>query len=115
MKRIPILALTLILIPLFGYTQSTASKQVSQIRLEAPQLDTLKTIWLYLPKDYQESKDDYSVIYMFDAQNLFDANASFVGEWEIDEYLDQNNLQKVIVVGDQCWKKLIIAKNSIAD
>lgn len=78
--------------------QSTASKQVSTFTIEAPQLHTAKKIWIYLPKNYDSSKKKYPVIYMHDAQNLFDAKTSFVGEWNVDEKLDSLNAQ-VIVVG----------------
>ncbi|WP_310555374.1 alpha/beta hydrolase-fold protein [Flavobacterium sp.] len=78
--------------------QSTASKQVSTFTIEAPQLNTTKKIWLYLPKNYNSTKKKYPVIYMHDAQNLFDAKTSFVGEWNVDEKLDSLNAQ-VIVVG----------------
>ncbi|MCL7762005.1 alpha/beta hydrolase-fold protein [Polaribacter sp. Z014] len=69
-------------------------------------IDGLNTIahkvWLYLPPNYHTSTEKYDVIYMHDAQNLFDAATSFVGEWEIDETL--NDLYKktgksFIVVG----------------
>ena len=66
--------------------------------IEAPQLQTSKKIWLYLPKNYSTSKKKYPVIYMHDAQNVFDAKTSFVGEWNVDEKLDSLNAQ-VIVVG----------------
>jgi predicted alpha/beta superfamily hydrolase len=78
--------------------QSTASKQVSTFTIEAPQLNTTKKIWMYLPKNYDATKKKYPVIYMHDAQNLFDAKTSFVGEWNVDEKLDSLNAQ-VIVVG----------------
>lgn len=78
--------------------QSTASKQVSTFTIEATQLGYAKKIWIYLPKNYDSSKKKYPVIYMHDAQNLFDAKTSFVGEWNIDEKLDSLNAQ-VIVVG----------------
>lgn len=78
--------------------QSTASKQVSTFTIEAPQLKTTKKIWIYLPKNYDDSKKKYPVIYMHDAQNLFDTKTSFVGEWNVDEKLDSLNAQ-VIVVG----------------
>jgi predicted alpha/beta superfamily hydrolase len=78
--------------------QSTVSKQVSNFSIEAPQLQTSKKIWVYLPKNYANSKKKFSVIYMHDAQNLFDKKTSFVGEWNIDEKLDSLNAQ-VIVVG----------------
>ena len=78
--------------------QNTASKQVSTFTIEAPQLHTTKKIWIYLPKNYDSTQKKYPVIYMHDAQNLFDAKTSFVGEWNVDEKLDSLNAQ-VIVVG----------------
>jgi alpha-glucosidase len=78
--------------------ESTASKQVSTFTIDAPQLGGKKKIWLYLPKNYESSKKKYPVIYMHDAQNLFDAKTSYVGEWNIDEKLDSLSAQ-VIVVG----------------
>jgi predicted alpha/beta superfamily hydrolase len=78
--------------------QSTASPQVSTFTIEAPQLQMSKKIWLYLPKDYATSTKKYPVIYMHDAQNIFDAKTSYVGEWNVDEKLDSLNA-KVIVVG----------------
>lgn len=84
--------------------QSTASKQVSTFDIEAPQLQTSKKIWVYLPKNYLTSQKKYPVIYMHDAQNLFDAKTSFAGEWNIDEKLDSLNAQ-VIVVGIEHGKE----------
>ncbi|KFF16073.1 alpha/beta hydrolase [Flavobacterium hydatis] len=79
--------------------ESTASKNVSTFTIEAPQLKTTKKIWLYLPENYSTSvKKKYSVIYMHDAQNLFDAKTSYAGEWNVDEKLDSLKAQ-VIVVG----------------
>ncbi len=51
-----------------------------------------------MPKDYTSSTKKYPVIYMHDAQNLFDAKTAFAGEWNIDEKLDSLTAQ-VIVVG----------------
>ncbi len=79
--------------------QSTASNQVTTFILEAPQLETQKKIWVYLPKDYLNSKNPYSVIYMHDAQNLFDEKTSYVGEWKVDEFLDSLTTQESIIVG----------------
>jgi len=78
--------------------ESTASQQVSTFILDAPQLKTTKKIWVYLPKDYSAYDKKYPVIYMHDAQNLFDAKTSYVGEWNVDETLDSINAQ-VIVIG----------------
>jgi predicted alpha/beta superfamily hydrolase len=77
---------------------SSSIKQVSNFSLEAPQLHTTKKIWLYLPIGYNTSTQKYPVIYMHDAQNLFDASTSYAGEWNVDETLDSINA-KVIVVG----------------
>lgn len=77
---------------------STASPQISTFTLAAPQLQTEKKIWLYLPKNYTFSSKKYPVLYMPDAQNLFDKKTAYSGEWNVDEKLDSLNAQ-VIVVG----------------
>ena len=101
----PILNLLFLLITSVVFCQeSTASKQVSTFTLESTQLHSTKKIWLYLPKNYATSTKKYPVIYMHDAQNLFDAKTSFAGEWNIDEKLDSLNAQ-VIVVGIETTDK----------
>ncbi|HMI07033.1 MAG TPA: alpha/beta hydrolase-fold protein [Flavobacterium sp.] len=92
------IAILFLLSTVFSYGQSTASKQVSTFTIDAPQLNTQKKIWIYLPKNYTASTKKYPVLYMHDAQNLFDAKTSYVGEWNVDETLDSLNAQ-VIVVG----------------
>ncbi|MCM8568249.1 alpha/beta hydrolase-fold protein [Gramella jeungdoensis] len=82
-----------------GYAQSTASPQVKTFEIEAPQLDTIKKIWIYLPKSYENSDNRYPVIYMHDAQNLFDKETSFAGEWKVDEALDSISNPESIIVG----------------
>ncbi|MGJ8744220.1 alpha/beta hydrolase [Polaribacter sp.] len=66
-------------------------------------LNTLShKVWLYLPPNYKTSTEKYGVIYMHDAQNLFDNATSFVGEWGIDETLNElykNTGKSFIVVG----------------
>ncbi|MEO1030636.1 MAG: alpha/beta hydrolase-fold protein [Bacteroidota bacterium] len=79
--------------------QSTASEQVTMFTIAAPQLDTIKQIWVYLPKDYQNSEKRYPVVYMHDAQNLFDDKSSYVGEWHVDEYLDKQDDKESIIIG----------------
>jgi alpha-glucosidase len=97
MKRI--FLAVLLLFALIGKAQSTASKNVSTFTIEAPQLHTSKKIWIYLPENYSKDiQKKYSVIYMHDAQNLFDAKTSFSGEWNVDEKLDSLKAP-VIVVG----------------
>lgn len=78
---------------------STASARVSTFTIDAPQLGGPRKIWIYLPKSYtSEKKKRYPVLYLHDAQNLFDAKTSFAGEWEVDETLDSLNAN-IIVVG----------------
>lgn len=78
--------------------QSTATKQVSTFTINASQLNTTKKIWVYLPKDYYDTNKKFSVLYMHDAQNLFDSKTSYAGEWNVDEKLDSINAQ-IIVIG----------------
>jgi len=78
--------------------ESTASKNVSTFTIEAPQLKTTKKIWIYLPDNYSATAKKYSVIYMHDAQNLFDSKTAYSGEWNVDEKLDSLKAP-VIVVG----------------
>lgn len=79
--------------------QSTASEQVTKFIIAAPQLNTSKNIWVYLPKSYQNSEKNYPVIYMHDAQNIFDASTSYAGEWQVDEYLDTQADKESIIIG----------------
>lgn len=67
-----------------------------------PQLNTSRSIWIYLPPDYATSDKKYPVIYMQDGQHLFDAFYSPTGEWKIDESMDNMFIQGdfgAIVVG----------------
>ena len=59
-------------------------------RLAMPGLGRERTLRLYLPPSYDTPPDRrYPVIYMHDAQNLFDAaTSSFGQEWGVDETLD---------------------------
>jgi len=51
--------------------------------------DISHKVWLYLPPNYGTSHEKYPVIYMHDAQNLFDDATSFVGEWDVDGTLNE--------------------------
>lgn len=57
-----------------------------------------KKIWVWLPKEYASSEKKFPVLYMHDAQNLFDAKTAFAGEWNVDETLESMAAQ-VIVIG----------------
>ena len=87
-----------------GGNNSTAADNVQILDTDffIPQLNRNRRIWLYLPPDYDTSNKNYPVLYMHDGQNLFDAETSFSGEWEVDETLNQlhaNGDYGAIVVG----------------
>jgi predicted alpha/beta superfamily hydrolase len=88
--------------------QSTAYKQVAELIIEAPQLNIIKTIWVYLPKNYQKSRKRYPVIHMHHAKNLFDVSKSYIGEWQIDEYLHPITENESILIGIEHAKDIRI-------
>lgn len=51
-----------------------------------PQLDRYRKVWALLPYDYETSDKSYSVLYLQDAQNLFNGGSAF-GNWQIDKKL----------------------------
>ena len=74
-----------------GGGNSTAAENVHVVdeSFYMPQLDRYRRIWIYLPPDYEDTQDNYPVIYMHDGQNLFDVETAFMGEWEVDETLNE--------------------------
>ena len=71
-----------------GTSTANANVQILSTNFFMPELNRNRKIWLYLPSDYSTSTSkEYPVIYMHDAQNLFDQNTSFSGEWQVDETL----------------------------
>ncbi|HZJ89964.1 MAG TPA: alpha/beta hydrolase-fold protein [Bacilli bacterium] len=50
-----------------------------------------RTIRVWLPENYDANNKTkkFPVLYMHDAQNLFDFYTSFVGEWEVDETISR--------------------------
>ena len=82
----------------------TATENVKIIseKFEIPQLKTTRRIWIYLPKNYEKSNKKYEVMYLQDAQNLFDDATSYAGEWQVDETLNkifEKTGKSLIVVG----------------
>ncbi len=82
---------------------STASPNVHLLdsAFYMPQLDRTRTVWVYLPQDYQTSAAHYPVIYMHDGQHLFDEATSQgrIGpiEWGVDEVIDTAQTKCIIV------------------
>ncbi len=58
---------------------------------------------IYLPEDYDRSRERYPVLYAHDGQNLFTNATSFAGEWMLDENIEALQaaglLDGIIVVG----------------
>lgn len=90
-----------------GAQESTASKQVSTFLAAAPQLGAPKKIWVWLPGNYDSSRKDYPVLYLHDAQNVFDGKTSFAGEWEADETLEKLDAQIIVVAIEHGGEKRI--------
>lgn len=69
---------------------ANANVQIINEAFAMPQLGgRTHRVWLYLPTGYAASTRRYSVLYLQDGQNVFDAATSFAGEWGIDETLSQ--------------------------
>ena len=59
---------------------------LGQVILKLPALGVNRNIRVWLPAGYDSAgTKEYSVIYMHDAQNLFDDRTAFTGEWHVDE------------------------------
>lgn len=84
--------------------------------LEMPGLNRKRQVRLYLPPDYAASNKRYPVLYMHDAQNLFDDATAFAGEWQVDETLDalskEGRLELIVVGIDNGAEKRITELNA---
>lgn len=62
----------------------------------------MRMIHVYLPDNYNESQEQYPVMYMFDGHNLFcDEDATYGKSWGLKDFLD-NYDKKLIIVGIEC-------------
>lgn len=67
---------------------------------EIPQLNKTRKIWALLPHDYDSTEERYPVMYLHDAQNLFNEEAQY-GNWEIDKKLavmSEYKIGKIIII-----------------
>lgn len=67
---------------------------------EIPQLNKTRRVWALLPHDYETSEERYPVMYLHDAQNLFNEKAQY-GNWEIDKKLavmSEYKIGKIIII-----------------
>ena len=75
--------------------------------IQIPGMETAKPrrLYIYLPKDYEDSDRRYPVLYMFDGHNVFyDSHATYGKSWGMKEYLQKTKLP-LIVVGIECNPK----------
>ena len=80
------------------------NKAYQTFELNSPQLELTKTIWLYLPADYHTTQKEYPVIYIHDAQWVFEKTNGYSQELHADETLrglEKEGFGGVIVVGIQ--------------
>lgn len=74
--------------------------QLISDEFEIPQLNKTRKIWALLPHDYDKSDERYPVMYLQDAQNLFNESAKY-GNWEIDKKLavmSEYKIGKIIII-----------------
>ena len=74
--------------------------QLISDEFKIPQLNKIRKIWALLPHDYDNSSESYPVMYLQDAQNLFNETAEF-GNWEIDKKLavmSEYKIGKIIII-----------------
>ena len=68
---------------------SATNVVVLEHEFSIPELNRPRKLRVYLPPDYATSERRYPVLYMHDAQNLFDDATSYAGEWGVDETLNE--------------------------
>ena len=73
----------------YGLSFNVALKPLIEVvahDFEMPQLNRKRRVVALLPHDYYQTNKRYPVVYMHDAQNLFDKGSPY-GNWAIDEKL----------------------------
>ncbi len=84
-------------------TERVTRSQVLKIPFEGTL--SKRSLYVYLPPGYDESREYYPILYMHDGQNCFESYVqdSFAGSWHADTVADrliaQNLLRPFIIVG----------------
>lgn len=84
---------------------------------EIPQLNKTRKVWALLPHDYETSTGHYPVLYLQDAQNLFNEKAKY-GNWEIDKKLAvmaEYNIGKIIIIAVEHAEKERITEYNVGN
>lgn len=87
-----------------------------------PQLNKTRKIWALLPYNYHSTTENYPVLYLQDAQNLFNEGSAF-GNWEIDQkmsILAEYGRGEVIIIAiengsEDRIKEYVLDHNSITE
>ncbi|UOE41940.1 alpha/beta hydrolase-fold protein [Chryseobacterium suipulveris] len=87
-----------------------------------PQLNKTRKIWALLPYNYNQTDKSYPVLYLHDAQNLFNEGSAY-GNWEIDKkmsILAEYGRGDVIIIAiengsDDRIKEYVLDYNSITE
>lgn len=62
----------------------------------------MRTLHIWVPDDYEQSDEQYPVMYFFDGHNLFsDADATYGKSWGLASFLETWE-KKMIIVGIEC-------------
>lgn len=91
--------------------------QLISEEFEIPQLNKTRKIWALLPHNYSESAENYPVLYLHDAQNLFNENAAY-GNWEIDKKLavmTEYNIGNIIIIAIEHGEKERIEEYNVGN
>lgn len=79
------------------FTSNTQALEIESFTIYSKKLNTEKTIWVLLPEGSENPGQKFPVLYMHDAQNLFDATHSYAGEWEVDETMEAMKIPCIVV------------------
>lgn len=70
--------------------------------MKTEKLQDERVVRVYTPKSYQKSEKRYPVLYMHDGQNVFRNDNAIGGiSLELEHYLDENNMDIIVVAIDQ--------------
>ncbi len=90
--------------------------KIENFEMEIDTLNRMRTVWVYLPDNYDEKGEGFPVIYMHDGQNLFyDRLTAYGAAWHVDKVLDEiyrNTGLSCIVVGVECNDKVRFSEYS---
>lgn len=98
---------------LYRQRPNTISKgflYTATLEFDVPNVDRKRLVRVYLPSEYDFNNPEkrFAVMYMMDGKNLFDDYTSYVGEWHVDEAIEnriKNKKESCIVVGIDSAKK----------